>query len=77
MQSLPLSSNNKTSHHDVTEILLKGALNIIILTLTLYYQERNIFWTYESSPGIPCSAAKRIWGPQGKRKHGPLLQFSK
>jgi hypothetical protein len=30
----PMSSNNKTDRHDVTEILLKGALNIITLTLT-------------------------------------------
>ena len=39
-----MSSNNKTDCHDVTEILLKGALSIITLTLTLYYQERNILY---------------------------------
>jgi hypothetical protein len=29
----PISSTNKTDHHDMTEILLKVALNIITLTL--------------------------------------------
>jgi hypothetical protein len=28
----PVSSNNTTDHHDITEILLKVALNIITLT---------------------------------------------
>jgi len=32
----PVSSTNKTDRHDITEILLKVALNTIILTLTLY-----------------------------------------
>ena len=31
----PDSSTNKTDRHDITEILLKVALNIISLTLTL------------------------------------------
>jgi hypothetical protein len=31
----PVSSTNKTDHHDITEILLKVALNTITLTLTL------------------------------------------
>jgi len=30
----PVSSTNKTDHHDIAEILLKVALNIITLTLT-------------------------------------------
>ena len=30
----PVSSTNKTDHHDITEILLKVALNTITLTLT-------------------------------------------
>jgi hypothetical protein len=30
------SSTNKTDHHDITEILLKVALNTITLALTLY-----------------------------------------
>ena len=28
----PVSSTNKTDHHDITEILLKVALNILTLT---------------------------------------------
>jgi hypothetical protein len=32
----PVSSANKTDHHDKTEILLKVALNTITLTLTLF-----------------------------------------
>jgi len=31
----PVSSTNKTDRHDITEILLKVALNTIFLTLTL------------------------------------------
>ena len=31
----PVSSTNKTDHHDITEILLKVALNSIILTIVL------------------------------------------
>ena len=31
----PVSSTNKTDRHDITEILLKVALNTITLTLTL------------------------------------------
>jgi len=31
--STPVSSNNKTDSHDITEILLKVALNTITLTL--------------------------------------------
>jgi hypothetical protein len=30
----PVSSTNKSDHHDITEILLKMTLNTIILTLT-------------------------------------------
>jgi hypothetical protein len=33
----PVSSTNKTDCHDITEILLKVALNTITLTLTLYH----------------------------------------
>jgi hypothetical protein len=32
----PVSSTNKTDHHNITEILLKMALNTITLTLTLF-----------------------------------------
>jgi hypothetical protein len=38
---IPVSSTNKTDHHDIAEILLKVALNTITLTLlrtTLYHQ---------------------------------------
>jgi len=38
-QWFPLvSATNKTDHHDITEILLKVALNTIILTLTLGFR---------------------------------------
>jgi hypothetical protein len=33
----PVSSPNKTDHHDITEILLKVALNTITLTPNPYY----------------------------------------
>ena len=32
----PVSSTNKTDHHDIAEILLKVALNTIAITLTQY-----------------------------------------
>ena len=32
-----VSSTNKTDHHDITEILLKMALNTIVLILTTNY----------------------------------------
>jgi len=32
----PVSSTNKTDHHDITEILLKVALNTITLTPVKY-----------------------------------------
>jgi len=32
-QGTPVSSTNKTDHHDISEILLKVVLNTIILTL--------------------------------------------
>ena len=32
----PVSSTNKTDHHDITEILLKVALNDIAITTTLH-----------------------------------------
>ena len=35
----PVSSTNKTDRHNITEILLKVALNTITLTLTLYYNK--------------------------------------
>jgi hypothetical protein len=34
----PVSSTNKTDRHDITEILLKVALNTITLTLALKYE---------------------------------------
>jgi hypothetical protein len=36
---IPVSSTNKTDHHDITEILLKVALNTITLThnVTMFY----------------------------------------
>jgi hypothetical protein len=51
----PVSSTNKTNHHDITEILLKVALNTI--TLTLYSVHSTRIQALE-------------WNPQGKRKRG-------
>jgi hypothetical protein len=36
IQVTPVSSSNKTDHHDITEILLKVALNIIDLNPTYF-----------------------------------------
>ena len=38
---IPVSSTNITDHHNITEILLKVALNTIILTLSLFYGMPN------------------------------------
>ena len=35
----PISSTNKTDHHDITEILLKVALNTINQSINLYQIE--------------------------------------
>jgi hypothetical protein len=35
----PVSSTNKTDHHNITEVLLKVALNTTILTL---YNEKKV-----------------------------------
>jgi hypothetical protein len=37
----PISSTNKTDHHDIAEILLKVVLNTITLTLELCEDDRN------------------------------------
>ena len=34
---IPVSSINKTDHHDIAEILLLVVLNAITITLTLYF----------------------------------------
>jgi hypothetical protein len=39
----PVSSNNKTDRQDITEILLKVALNTITLTLGVFTTIKNIF----------------------------------
>jgi hypothetical protein len=36
----PVSSTNKSDHHNITEILMKMAVNTINLTLTLYLRGR-------------------------------------
>ena len=36
LSGTPVSSPNKTDRHDITEVLLKVALNTITLTLTLF-----------------------------------------
>ena len=38
----PVSSTNKTDHHDITEILLKVTLNFITLTLHIYLLNTEI-----------------------------------
>ena len=51
----PISSKNKTDRHDITEILLKVALNIIPLTLFL---QVNYWSTYKISV---VSLLSRLW----------------
>jgi len=41
LPGIPVSSTNKTYHHDITEILLKVALNTIILTHTVGTVPKN------------------------------------
>ena len=68
----PVSSTNKTDGYDITEILLKGALNTIPLTLTLSYQEYqynltstgtsielgHVNWYPWQGPQDPCNDKK-------------------
>ena len=42
LRGTPVSPTNKTDRHDITHILLKLALNTIILTLTLYHLALHI-----------------------------------
>jgi hypothetical protein len=60
----PVSSTNKTDRHDITEILLKVALNIITLSLTLYMFNTKIHhnrpswsWSYDSWIGFTVTCA--------------------
>jgi hypothetical protein len=39
----PVSSTNKTDHHDMTEILLKVVLNTISLTLSLEFSDNLLY----------------------------------
>jgi hypothetical protein len=39
-----VSSTNKTDWHDITEILLKVALNTIILTIILILKDKQLLW---------------------------------
>ena len=48
-QSTLVSSTNKTDHHDITEILLKVALNPITLTLTL---QSNTWFLCKNNPWL-------------------------
>jgi hypothetical protein len=44
-----VSSTNKTDHNDITEILLKVALNTIAITLILraiHYHKQKLYYTY-------------------------------
>jgi hypothetical protein len=41
-----VSSTNKTYHHDITEILLKVALNTITLTLTFNPNSYQLHWFF-------------------------------
>ena len=63
-----VSSTNKTDRHDITEILLKLALNTITLTLTLLNQwnlncrgcEINSnYWIYDHKTFMDCSHFKK------------------
>ena len=54
-------STNKTDRHDITEILLKVALNTIVLTLTTYLRKLLfIRWvdTSEEVTGYPSAGAQ-------------------
>ena len=45
---IPVSSINKSVHHDITKILLKVALNTITLTLPpiIYFNFQYAFWVF-------------------------------
>jgi uncharacterized protein YhbP (UPF0306 family) len=50
-------TNNKTDHHDITEIMLKVALDIITLTITLTLFGFVIYYLYAHSMVI-CHMCK-------------------
>ena len=47
---IPVSSINKTDRHDVTEILLKVALNTITLPQTLICMTENVIYGSKCDP---------------------------
>ena len=62
-QFYPVSSTNKTDCHDITEILLKVALNIITLPLDYTYMHaiehlRGTYW-----PNQTTAVRSQIWHP--------------
>jgi hypothetical protein len=48
----PVSSTNKTDRHDITEILLKVALNTITITLSLEKQGQCKAWRIPSPKNL-------------------------
>ena len=58
-QCTPVSSTNKTDCHDIVEILLKVALNLITLTHTVHVNSRgNVSWCNASHVWSSCENLK-------------------
>ena len=57
-QDTPVSFNNKTDHHDITQTLLKVALNTI--TLTLFLAWNHLMFVQFSSQGKFSITSKHI-----------------
>ena len=57
-QGSPVSSTNKTGHHDITEILLKVALNTINQTTPNQY---NTCWTLDPQDSEPIDSGAFIY----------------
>jgi hypothetical protein len=75
----PVSPTNKTDDYDITEILLKVALNTIILSLTLHYTTMEKLKKNEPIRNMNC-----LWWPclltdrdeMSKLYRGPFIETS-
>ena len=60
-QGTPVSSTNKTDHHDITEILLKVVLNTISQTEPNFHGFTNLIYWHTLSLVVSIIVEKYLW----------------
>jgi hypothetical protein len=74
----PVCSINKIDHHDITDILLKVALNTITLTIhqvTFWWDNYNVSFVLDQSPQFDFYIAGSLKKNQSTGKHVAPLRF--